>query len=233
MSYSTDTVSAPSSHRWSSSCRAFADVCTQAVAAAAAAVKGCRELTVEYYAMYRRSPQVVLPSNNEHTLRQNQRYTTVQLLHTAGHSAKEQRLIFTPPCLPPLPFPLAFLPTEAQLSNSDTESTRTDSNGSNAPATKRPRHASSATDTDAHSTSRTHACEGASPSIPPAATAPASGGGVSSDPGVENVNGGDVAGQPAGTGKRTDYLVWDDYFMSVAFLSAMRSKDPSTQVGAW
>jgi hypothetical protein len=27
-------------------------------------------------------------------------------------------------------------------------------------------------------------------------------------------------------------LSWDDYFMSVAFLSAMRSKDPSTQVGA-
>jgi len=24
--------------------------------------------------------------------------------------------------------------------------------------------------------------------------------------------------------KRTDYLVWDDYFMAVAFLSAMRSK---------
>lgn len=34
------------------------------------------------------------------------------------------------------------------------------------------------------------------------------------------------------TAKRDDYLVWDDYFMSVAFLSAMRSKDPSTQVGA-
>ncbi|CAH0480379.1 unnamed protein product [Peronospora belbahrii] len=32
--------------------------------------------------------------------------------------------------------------------------------------------------------------------------------------------------------KRGDYLSWDDYFMSVAFLSAMRSKDPSTQVGA-
>lgn len=32
--------------------------------------------------------------------------------------------------------------------------------------------------------------------------------------------------------KRTDYLAWDDYFMSVARLSAMRSKDPSTQVGA-
>jgi deoxycytidylate deaminase len=31
-------------------------------------------------------------------------------------------------------------------------------------------------------------------------------------------------------GKRPDYLSWDDYFMSVAFLSAMRSKDPSTQV---
>lgn len=32
--------------------------------------------------------------------------------------------------------------------------------------------------------------------------------------------------------KRTDNLSWDDYFMSVAFLSAQRSKDPSTQVGA-
>ncbi|ETV86827.1 hypothetical protein, variant 1 [Aphanomyces astaci] len=32
--------------------------------------------------------------------------------------------------------------------------------------------------------------------------------------------------------KRKDYLSWDDYFMSVAFLSSMRSKDPSTQVGA-
>ena len=27
-------------------------------------------------------------------------------------------------------------------------------------------------------------------------------------------------------------MSWDDYFMSVAFLSSMRSKDPSTQVGA-
>lgn len=32
--------------------------------------------------------------------------------------------------------------------------------------------------------------------------------------------------------KRTDYLNWDEYFMSVALLSAQRSKDPSTQVGA-
>jgi len=32
--------------------------------------------------------------------------------------------------------------------------------------------------------------------------------------------------------QRQDVLSWDDYFMSVAFLSSMRSKDPSTQVGA-
>ncbi len=32
--------------------------------------------------------------------------------------------------------------------------------------------------------------------------------------------------------KRQDYLTWDEYFMGLAELSAMRSKDPSTQVGA-
>lgn len=32
--------------------------------------------------------------------------------------------------------------------------------------------------------------------------------------------------------KRTDYISWDDYFMAVAQLSALRSKDPSTRVGA-
>ncbi|XP_070553647.1 deoxycytidylate deaminase-like isoform X2 [Ptychodera flava] len=32
--------------------------------------------------------------------------------------------------------------------------------------------------------------------------------------------------------KRSDYLTWEDYFMAVAFLSAQRSKDPSSQVGA-
>jgi deoxycytidylate deaminase len=32
--------------------------------------------------------------------------------------------------------------------------------------------------------------------------------------------------------KRIDALTWEDYFIAVAFLSAMRSKDPSTQVGA-
>ncbi len=31
---------------------------------------------------------------------------------------------------------------------------------------------------------------------------------------------------------RDDYLNWDEYFMGIAILSAMRSKDPSTQVGA-
>ncbi len=32
--------------------------------------------------------------------------------------------------------------------------------------------------------------------------------------------------------KREDYISWDEYFMGVAILSGMRSKDPSTQVGA-
>ncbi|XP_008315420.1 deoxycytidylate deaminase [Cynoglossus semilaevis] len=34
------------------------------------------------------------------------------------------------------------------------------------------------------------------------------------------------------TKKRDNYLEWPDYFMAVAFLSAQRSKDPSSQVGA-
>ena len=34
------------------------------------------------------------------------------------------------------------------------------------------------------------------------------------------------------TGKRNDYISWDEYFMGVAKLSGMRSKDPSSQVGA-
>ncbi|MBO5928656.1 MAG: hypothetical protein J6Q42_01400, partial [Clostridia bacterium] len=32
--------------------------------------------------------------------------------------------------------------------------------------------------------------------------------------------------------KREGYLSWDEYFMGVALLSAQRSKDPGTQVGA-
>ena len=32
--------------------------------------------------------------------------------------------------------------------------------------------------------------------------------------------------------KKQDYISWDEYFMGVALLSARRSKDPNTQVGA-
>lgn len=32
--------------------------------------------------------------------------------------------------------------------------------------------------------------------------------------------------------KRQNYISWDKYFMGVALLSSMRSKDPNTQVGA-
>ena len=32
-------------------------------------------------------------------------------------------------------------------------------------------------------------------------------------------------------GKRQDYITWDEYFMSVAKLAALRSKDPNSQVG--
>lgn len=32
--------------------------------------------------------------------------------------------------------------------------------------------------------------------------------------------------------KRDGYITWDEYFMGIAMLSAQRSKDPSTQVGA-
>ena len=32
--------------------------------------------------------------------------------------------------------------------------------------------------------------------------------------------------------KREDYLSWDEYFMGIALLSAGRSKDPNSQVGA-
>lgn len=33
------------------------------------------------------------------------------------------------------------------------------------------------------------------------------------------------------TGKRQDYISWDEYFMAVAELAGMRSKDPNSQVG--
>ena len=35
----------------------------------------------------------------------------------------------------------------------------------------------------------------------------------------------------SGDKKREEYLEWNEYFMAVSFLSAMRSKDPATQVG--
>lgn len=34
------------------------------------------------------------------------------------------------------------------------------------------------------------------------------------------------------SGKREGYISWDEYFMGVARLAGMRSKDPNTQVGA-
>jgi len=34
------------------------------------------------------------------------------------------------------------------------------------------------------------------------------------------------------SGKRIDHISWDEYFMGVAVLSSLRSKDPNTQVGA-
>jgi dCMP deaminase len=32
--------------------------------------------------------------------------------------------------------------------------------------------------------------------------------------------------------KRENYINWDEYFMGIALLSAERSKDPNSQVGA-
>ena len=34
------------------------------------------------------------------------------------------------------------------------------------------------------------------------------------------------------SGKREDYISWDEYFMGVAKLAALRSKDPNSQVGS-
>ena len=34
------------------------------------------------------------------------------------------------------------------------------------------------------------------------------------------------------SGKREDYITWDEYFMGVATLAGMRSKDPRSQVGS-
>ncbi len=42
----------------------------------------------------------------------------------------------------------------------------------------------------------------------------------------------DTARRHEMSGKRKDYISWDEYFMSVAVLSSLRSKDPNTRVGA-
>ena len=34
-------------------------------------------------------------------------------------------------------------------------------------------------------------------------------------------------------GKRENYLSWSEYSMGIALLASLRSKDPSTQVGAY
>ncbi|XP_067153236.1 deoxycytidylate deaminase isoform X4 [Apteryx mantelli] len=47
------------------------------------------------------------------------------------------------------------------------------------------------------------------------------------EPGLPNGFGNEISCK-----KREDYLEWPEYFMAVAFLSAQRSKDPSSQVGA-
>ncbi len=34
------------------------------------------------------------------------------------------------------------------------------------------------------------------------------------------------------SGKRENYITWDEYFMAVAKLAGLRSKDPNSQVGS-
>ena len=53
---------------------------------------------------------------------------------------------------------------------------------------------------------------------------------MSTESGDTLTNGHDSANQSVR--KRQEYLEWADYFMGVARLSAQRSKDPNTQVGA-
>ncbi|XP_065177266.1 deoxycytidylate deaminase-like [Sycon ciliatum] len=51
-------------------------------------------------------------------------------------------------------------------------------------------------------------------------------------PCVSSQSQGQTTAASAVASKRDDYLSWSDYFMAVAFLSAQRSKDPNSQVGA-
>ncbi|XP_017022777.1 probable deoxycytidylate deaminase [Drosophila kikkawai] len=50
------------------------------------------------------------------------------------------------------------------------------------------------------------------------------------EPNLENGNASEAMAPESH--KRNDYLHWDDYFMATSILSAKRSKDPVTQVGA-
>ncbi|XP_071847165.1 deoxycytidylate deaminase-like isoform X2 [Apostichopus japonicus] len=49
---------------------------------------------------------------------------------------------------------------------------------------------------------------------------------------VEGIHGTPSSTTEACNKPRTNYIDWDEYFMAVAFLSAQRSKDPNSQVGA-
>ncbi|MCH3942153.1 MAG: dCMP deaminase family protein [Atopobiaceae bacterium] len=48
----------------------------------------------------------------------------------------------------------------------------------------------------------------------------------------EDPNAASETGSPGAGAKRTDYLSWDECFMSMAIVAGLRSKDPNTQVGA-
>mgnify|MGYP000367500860 CR=1 FL=1 len=49
---------------------------------------------------------------------------------------------------------------------------------------------------------------------------------------IRNLKTGEVFTVAVHIKKREDYISWDEYFMGVAMLSGMRSKDPNSQVGA-
>lgn len=49
---------------------------------------------------------------------------------------------------------------------------------------------------------------------------------------MESASGSTDTGVKNRTQKREVYLKWEDYFMSIALVSGLRSKDPKTQVGA-
>ena len=68
-----------------------------------------------------------------------------------------------------------------------------------------------------------------SPPRLPASAAPSSG---SADASASPASASSLAASFGPTGARLDAISWDTYFMSIAQLSALRSKDPNTRVGA-